>query len=110
MRVRFVDAVVIGESRCDLFSNLEACVILRLSVFCCVYSGKLSPVASMSSVLLLDCLRLVLCAVCGWWFVRVVVRVICGRFWSGIVTEGEHWITCSPRVVGWDAISRGRGS
>jgi hypothetical protein len=33
--------------------------------------------------------------------VRVVVRLICGRFWSGLVTEGKYWITGSPRVVGW---------
>ncbi len=32
---------------------------------------------------------------------RVVVRLICGRFWSGLVTEGKYWITGSPRVVGW---------
>ena len=73
LRVRFVDVVVIGETGCDLISLLEACVSLRLYVFCCVSSGKLSPVASMSSVLLLERLRLVLCVVCGWWIVHVVV-------------------------------------
>ena len=109
MRDRFVDVVVIGESGCDLFSLLEAFVILRLSVFCCVSGSTLSPVASMSSLLLLERLRLVLCVVCGWWFVRVVVRLMCARFWGGVVTEGEHWFTGSPRVVrGGGAISRGR--
>ena len=70
-------------------------------MLCCVFGGKLSPVASLSSVLLLERLRLILYVFCGWRFVRVVVRLICGRFWSGVVTEGEYWITCSPRVVGW---------
>ena len=101
MRVRFVDVVVVGESGCDNFSLLEACVILRLSVFCCVSSGKLSLVASMSSVLLFERLRVVLCVVCRWWFVRVVVRLICGKFWSDVLTEGEHRIIGSSRVVGW---------
>ena len=59
VRVRFVDVVVIGESGCDLFGLLEARVILRLSVFCCVSGGKLSHVASLSSVLLLGRLRFV---------------------------------------------------
>jgi len=97
----FVDVVVIGESGCDLLGLLEACVILRLFVFCFVSGGRLSPVASLSSVLLLERLRLVLYVFCGWWFVRVVLRLICGRFWSGVVTEGEYWTTYSPRVVRW---------
>ena len=52
-------------------------------------------------MLLLERLRMVLYGFCGWWFVRVVVRLMCDRFWSGFVPEGAYWITCSPRVVGW---------
>ena len=66
-RVRFVDVVVIGMSGCDLFGLLEACVILRLSVFCCGSGSQLSPVASLSSVVLLERLRLVLYVFCRWW-------------------------------------------
>jgi hypothetical protein len=101
VRVRFVDVVVKGKSGCDLLGLLEACGFLRLPVFCCVSGGKLYPVAYVSSVVLLGRLRLILYVFCWWWFVHVVVRFICIRFWSGVVTEGEYWITGSPRVVGW---------
>ena len=90
MRVRFVDVVMKGESRGDLLGLLEACGFLRLPVFCCVSGDKLSSVASLSNVVLLGRLRLVLYVFCGWWFGHVVVRLICGRFWSGVVTEAEY--------------------
>ncbi len=43
VRLRFVDVVVIGVSACDLFGLLEACDILRISVFCCVSDGQVFP-------------------------------------------------------------------
>ena len=59
-------------------------------MFCCVSGDKISPVASLWNVGLLGRLRLVLYVFCGWWFEHVVVRLICGRYWSGFVTEGEY--------------------
>ncbi len=88
--MRFVDVVVIGESGCDFLGLLEACVILRLSVFSCVSSDKLSPVSFMSNVGLFGSLRLVLSMFRGWWFELVGVRLIRGRFCSGVVTKGEY--------------------
>jgi len=66
VRMRFVGVVVIWELGCDFLRLLEACASLRLYVFCCVSGGKLSHVASMSSVLLLERVRVVLCVVCEW--------------------------------------------
>jgi hypothetical protein len=59
-------------------------------MFCCVSGDKLSPVASLSNVVLLGRLRLELYVFCGWWFGHVVVRLICERLWSGVVTEDEY--------------------
>ena len=50
MGVRFVSVVVIRELGCELLVLLEARVILRLSVFCCVSGDELFPVASLSGV------------------------------------------------------------
>ncbi len=65
--MRFVDdVVVIGESECDILGLLEACVILRLSVFCCASGDKLFPVASLPNVGFLGRLRLVVYVFFGW--------------------------------------------
>ena len=98
VRVHFVDVIADVESGCDLLVLLEACVFLRKSVFCCV-SGDESPVASLSNVGSLGRLRFVLCVLCGWRFDCVVVRLICGRFSSCVVTEGEYLMTCCPRIA-----------
>ena len=74
--VRFVVVVVMGELGWDLLVILEACVILRFPVFCCVSGVDLSSVASLSGVGLIRRLRLVLYVLCGWWFGSVVVRWI----------------------------------
>ena len=81
MRVRVGNVVVKGESRCNL---LGACIFLRFPVFCCVSGAESSPVASLSNVGLFGRLRLVFYLFCGWWIGHVVVRLICGMFWSGV--------------------------
>ncbi len=62
----FVGVVVMGKLGCDLLVLLEACVILRFSVFCCVSGVELSPVASLSGVGSIGRVRLVLYVLCGW--------------------------------------------
>ena len=60
---------------CELLVLLEACGIVRLSVFCCVSGDAMSPVASLSSVglkVMFGRLRLWLYIFCGWRFGHVV--------------------------------------
>jgi hypothetical protein len=50
MGMRCFGGFVTVEVRCELLVLLEACVTLRLSVFCCVFNDVLPLVASLSGV------------------------------------------------------------
>jgi len=71
---------VVGELGCELLVILEACGILRLSVFCCASGDAMSPVSSLSGVglkVMFGRLRVWLYVFCGWRFRHVVVvRVV----------------------------------